>query len=349
MKLSVLDQSPVPVGSTPADALQNTIALARLADRLGYERYWIAEHHAMDTLACPAPEILIARVAAETSGIRVGSGAVLLPHYSPLKVVECFRMLHALYPNRIDLGIGRAPGGGPVESFALRRDRKSSADVDDFPEQLAELLGFLRHTLAKGHPFSEIKVSPEMPGAPDVWLVGSSEWSAAAAAQIGLPYAFAHFIGPEMTRAAIEYYHSRFVPSAETPKPRTLVALGAVCADTEAEAQRLFASTRLHIRRIRQAKRLPIPTPEQALAGLAEGPDPLLYDRGEWPRYIAGTPDQIRTALDRMANALAVEEFMIITVIHDHRARMHSYELLAEAFDLTPRPTQTVPAADTTT
>ena len=347
VKLSVLDQSPVPVGSTPADALQNTIALARLADRLGYERYWIAEHHAMDTLACPAPEILIARVAAETSAIRVGSGAILLPHYSPLKVVECFRMLHALYPNRIDLGIGRAPGGGPLESFALRRDRKSSAEVDDFPEQFAELLGFLRHTLAKGHPFSQIKVSPEMPGAPDVWLVGSSQWSAMAAAQLGLPYAFAHFIGPDVTRSAIEYYHSHFVPSAENPAPRTLVALGAVCAETQAEAERLFASTRLHIRRIREAKRLPIPTPEQALAELSEGPDPLLYDRGEWPRYIAGTPNQIRPALEQIAAALSVDELMILTVIHDHQARQRSYELLAQAFDLAPRPAQTAPAHTT--
>lgn len=338
MKLSVLDQSPVSVGSTPADALQNTIALARLADQLGYQRYWIAEHHAMATLACPAPEILIARVAAETSRIRVGSGAILLPHYSPLKVVECFRMLHALYPDRIDLGIGRAPGGGPVESFALRRDRKSSVEVDDFPEQLAELLGFLHHTLGKRHPFSEIKVSPEMPGAPDVWLVGSSQWSSMAAAQLGLPYAFAHFIGPDVTRAAIDYYHAHFTASAENPKPRTLVALGVVCADTEAEARRLFASTRLHIRRIRQAQRLPIPTPEQALVELAEGPDPLLYDRGEWPRYLAGTPEQIRASLDQMATALAVEELMIITVIHDHKARMHSYELLAKTFELKPSP-----------
>ena len=344
MKLSVLDQSPVPAGFTPADALRNTIELARLADALGFERYWIAEHHAMSTLASPAPEILIARVAAETSAIRVGSGAVLLPHYSPLKVVEQFRMLHALYPGRIDLGVGRAPGGGPVESYALRRDRRTAAEPDDFGEQLTELLGFLHHTLPPNHPFAQIKVSPEMPGWPEVWLVGSSEWSAEAAAQLGLPYAFAHFIGPDSTRPAIERYRAHFVPSAETPQPRTLVALGVVCADTEAEAQRLFASTRLHIRRIRQGRRLPIPTPEDALAELADGPDPLLYDHSPWPRYIGGTPNQVRTALEQMAAALsipsnALEELMIITVIHDHRARLHSYELLAKAFDLTPRRT----------
>src|SRR6202049_3684921 len=163
IKLSVLDQSPVSAGSTPADALRNTIELARLADQLGYQRYWIAEHHAMETLACPAPEILIARVAAETSTIRVGSGGILLPHYSPLKVAEVFRMLHALYPDRIDLAVGRAPGSGGLEAFALQRDRSKRLEADDFREQLTELLAFLHHDFPPEHPFSRIKVSPEMP------------------------------------------------------------------------------------------------------------------------------------------------------------------------------------------
>jgi len=174
LKLSVLDQSPVSEGFTPADALHNTIKLARAADRLGYERYWIAEHHAIVTLASPTPEVLIARIGAETSGIRVGSGGVLLPHYSSLKIAENFRMLHALYPGRIDLGIGRAPGGGGLEAFALRRERNSHPQTDDFAEQLIELLAFLHHTFPAEHPFSQIKVSPEMPGSPDVWLLGSS-------------------------------------------------------------------------------------------------------------------------------------------------------------------------------
>src|SRR5580704_5630969 len=188
IKLSVLDQSPVSEGFTPADALQNTIELARLADKLGYERYWIAEHHAIVTLASPAPEILIARVAAETSGIRIGSGGILLPHYSPLKVAEVFRMLHALYPGRIDLGIGRAPGSGGLEAFALQRDRSHRQQAVDFPDQLTELLAFLHHDFLAEHPFSQIKVSPEMPGGPEVWLLGSSAWSAVLAAQFGLPY-----------------------------------------------------------------------------------------------------------------------------------------------------------------
>jgi len=341
MKLSVLDQSPVPAGFTPADALRNTISLARAADSLGYERYWIAEHHAMETLASPAPEILIARVAAETSGIRLGSGGVLLPHYSPLKVAEVFRMLHALYPGRIDLGIGRAPGSGGLEAFALQRDRSHRQQATDFSEQLTELLAFLHHDFPAEHPFSQIKVSPEMPGSPEVWLLGSSAWSAGLAAQFGLPYAFAHFIGPEQTVEALAQYRSQFRPSKYLREPRAVVTLGAVCADTEAEAERLSSSTKLLIRRIRLGgERRPVPTPEEALkelGNLGDGADPLQWDAGEWPRYVVGTPAQVSSRLESMARDLHVHELMILTVIHDHGARLHSYELLAKSFGLTRR------------
>ena len=337
MKLSVIDQSPVPAGFTPADALRNTIELARLADRLGFERYWIAEHHTIDALASPAPEILIARVAAETVGIRLGSGGVMLPHYSPLKVAETFRVLHALYPDRIDLGIGRAPGGTPLDSYALQRDRSQQRTSDDFPQQLMELLAFLHHGFPAGHPFSRLKVSPEMPGAPEVWMLGSSLWSASAAAQLGLPYAFAHFIDPQPTRAALEHYRSRFTPSQDLSAPRTILALGVVCADTEAEAERLLMSARLFRRRIRRGDLRPIPTPEDAIAELGPRPDTLPSEAGEWPRYVVGAPEQVRDALLDMASVLHLEELMVVTVVHDHRARMRSYQLLAEAFNLTPR------------
>src|ERR1700736_3041192 len=176
LRLSVLDQSPVTVGSTPADALQRSIELARHVDALGYTRFWMSEHHAMDTLACTAPEIMLARIGAETQRIRIGSGGIMLPHYSALKVAEVFRTLHALYPGRVDLGIGRAPGGGPIEALALKRDRKARP-VDDFPEQVAELLGYLENSLPEGHPFGQLRVSPEMPGGPAVWMLGSSMWS----------------------------------------------------------------------------------------------------------------------------------------------------------------------------
>jgi luciferase family oxidoreductase group 1 len=336
MRLSIIDQSPVPAGFTPADALVNTIELARLADRLGYTRYWIAEHHAIDALASPAPEILIARVAAETRSIRVGSGGVLLPHYSPLKVAEVFRTLHALYPDRIDLGIGRAPGGNPLDAYALRRDRDAAtaSSTDDFPQQIMELLAFLRGDFPPDHPFSRIKVSPAMPGGPDLWLLGSSRWSASAAAYLGLPYAFAHFIDQEPTRAAIEYYRAHFRPSPECPSPRVIVALGAICASTADEAARLLSSARLFRRRIRQGDLRPIPTPEEAIRELSEHPAMVPPERGEWPRYFAGTAEDVRDRLLDMASALGVDEIMVVTVVHDHAARMQSYEMLADAFGL---------------
>jgi len=337
VRLSIVDQSPVPAGATPADALHNTIDLARAADRLGYTRYWIAEHHATPAFASPAPEILIDRVASETSAIRVGSGAVLLPHYSPLKVAETFRVLHALYPDRIDLGIGRAPGGGPLEAYALLRDRQRQMP-DDFPDQLVELLAFLHGTFPADHPFRQILVTPQMPGAPPVWLLGSSAWSAHAAAELGLPYAFAHFINSDATRSSLEYYRTHVTADPQSLAGQMILALGVICADTDAEAQRLHASLRLR-RLLRQTgDRGPIPTPEEALARLGELRVPLLEeDGGEWPRVVVGAPERVHAQLTELARALEVEELMVVTVVHDHRARLRSHELLAEVFGLTAR------------
>jgi luciferase family oxidoreductase group 1 len=340
LKLSIIDQSPVPAGSTPADALHNTIELARLADQLGYERYWIAEHHALDALASPAPEVLIARIGAETTSIRVGSGGVLLPHYSPLKVAETFRMLHALYPGRVDLGIGRAPGGTPLETYALRRDRGAYPPADDFPQQLVELLAFLKRQFPAEHVFSQIKVSPDMPGIPQVWLLGSSLWSASAAAQLGLPYAFAHFIDQKPTRAAIEYYRSHFKPTPDLSEPRTILAVGAICADSDAEAERLLTSARLFRRRVRQGDLRPIPSPEEAMRELGPRAEGQILETGEWPRYFVGIAERVRDEMIDMASAVRADELMVVTIVHDHRARMRSYELLADAFKLARRDSQ---------
>jgi len=336
MKLSVIDQAPVPAGFTPADALHNTIELARLTDRLGYERYWIAEHHAMPTLACTAPEVLLARVGAETQRMRIGSGGVMLPHYSPLKVAEQFRMLHALYPNRVDLGIGRAPGGSPLDAYALRRERVDRPLPDDFPEQMIELLAFLNQDFPEKHPFARILVSPAMPDSPDVWLLGSSLWSADAAAQLGLPYAFAHFISPEPTRSAIEHYYARFQASRYLPAPKAIVALGAICAASDTEATRLMASARLMRRRRDRGEWLPIPTVEESIAELGDAALQPLRDDSEWPRYFVGSPATLRQRFDELANALKLDEIMIVTIVHDHQARMRSYELLAREFELKP-------------
>jgi luciferase family oxidoreductase group 1 len=349
LRLSVLDQSPVPAGFTPADALNNSLSLAQHVDALGYTRLWYSEHHAMDLLACTAPEILITRAAAATSRIRVGSGGIMLPHYAPLKVAEVFRTLNAMFPDRIDLGIGRAPGGGQLEAYALRRER-SAAQKDDFPQQLAELRAFLHperwaeYADAHGpHPFSKIRVMPDAPGAPDIWLLGSSMWSAVTAAQEGLPYAFAHFFSPIQTRRAVEYYQQNFQPSTERAKPEATLAIGVICADTDAEAHRLHASVRLLQRRIRMDDRRPVATPEDALRELNESPAPpnpnLPFtigsadapEDGEFPRYLVGTPDKVAAQLRSIAAQLHLDELIVNTITHDHEARLRSYTLLAAA------------------
>lgn len=331
LRLSVLDQSPVTTGSTPAQALQNSIELARRVDELGYRRFWMSEHHAMDTLACTAPEIMLARIGAETKRIRIGSGGIMLPHYTPLKVAEVFRTLHALYPGRIDLGIGRAPGGGPMEALALKRDRNAKM-LDDFPDQVSELLAFLGQDFPERHPFARIRVSPQMPGGPDVWMLGSSMWSASAAAEFGLPYAFAHFFSGESSRAAIELYRHSFVPSRYRSRPEAMVAVGAICAPTAQEAEYLASSVRLLQWRIRQGDRSPVASPEDALRELKSLGNPTA-ETGEWPRYFVGTPAKVTDELKKMAAVLGISEIVINSIVWDHVARLRSYELLAEGFN----------------
>src|SRR3984957_18310204 len=334
LRLSVLDQSPVPAGSTPGQALQNSIELARLVDGLGYTRYWMSEHHAMDLLACTAPELMLARIGAETTRIRIGSGGIMLPHYTSLKVAEVFRTLHALYPGRVDLGIGRAPGGGPIEALALKRERKTKMQ-DDFPEQVGELLAFLGHSFPEAHPFSGIRVSPEMPGGPDVWMLGSSMWSAAAAVEFGLPYSFAHFFSPVHTRAAIETYRRSFTASAYRSEAEATVAVGVICAETQEEAEFLSSSVRLLQRRIRQGDRRPVASPDDAVRELRLLGD-MPMEEGEWPRYFVGTPAKVRGELEAMAEELGIGELIVNTIVWDQAKRLRSYELLAEEFGLKP-------------
>ncbi len=288
----------------------------------------------MDTLACTAPEIMLARIGAETKRIRIGSGGIMLPHYTPLKVAEVFRMLHALYPGRVDLGIGRAPGGGPMEALALRRSRKTPME-DDFPEQVSELLAFLEGGFPEGHPFAKIRVSPEMPGGPDVWMLGSSMWSSAAAVEFGLPYSFAHFFSPVATRAAIEAYMRSFRGGVRREKPEATVAVGVICAETQEEAEFLSASVKLLQRRIRLGDRRPVASPEDALRELRLlGEIPM--EEGEWPRYFVGTPTMVREELEGMAGELGIGELVVNTIVWEHTKRLRSYELLAEVFGLEP-------------
>jgi luciferase family oxidoreductase group 1 len=335
VRLSVLDQSPISAGSSGAQALRNTIDLAQLGDGLGYHRYWVAEHHGGPMLASASPEALIGPIAAATHAIRVGSGGVMLPHYSPLKVAETFTMLAALYPGRIDLGLGRAAGTDPVTTFALQRDRRQAAP-DDFPQQLAELLAYFDDTLPDDHPFHRLAGTlPGRPELPTPWLLGSSLQSAIWAGQLALPYAFADFINPAGAEIAATY-RERFLPTEESPAQRTAVAAWVLCADTDEEARRLAASSRMAMMLLRRNQLIEVPPPDKALEFLAaEGKavDSAVPGR----RAIIGTPDKVRAALEQLAVEYGAEEVIAVTITYDHQARRRSYELLAEAIGLHPR------------
>jgi luciferase family oxidoreductase group 1 len=331
MRLSVLDQSPISEGSTGGDALRNSIDLAQLTESLGYDRYWVAEHHATPMLASPSPEVLIGPLAALTSRIRVGSGGVMLPHYSPLKVAETFSMLAGLFPGRIDLGIGRAAGTDSLTTFALQRDRRQVAP-DDFPEQLAELRGYLEGNLQRDHPFARVAQLPGRPEAPEIWLLGSSPQSAIWAGELGLPYVFADFINSEGAHIA-DLYRERFTPSARLPRPRVMVATWALSADTQEEAELLASSSRMAFSLLRTTgKTIPVPTVETAMRFLEQPPGGLPIARRR--RVTLGTPHRVREGLEAIAEEYSAEELMIVTITYSHEARRRSYELIAEAFEL---------------
>ena len=333
LRLGVLDQSPVRSGESPTAAIQETLALARATDRLGYHRYWLAEHHSTPALAGPSPEVLIPQVAAVTTGIRVGSGGVMLQHYSALKVAESFRVLETLYPGRIDLGIGRAPGS---DQFTARVLAGAGAGIEDFPRKLADLLGFLHGDLPPEHPYSSILAMPTGPSAPEVWLLGSSDQSAILAAHFGAGFSFAHFInadgGAEVTRA----YTESFKPSPSMAEPQASVAVFVVCASTEAEATRLAQSRDLFITRLYTGRLSRYPTVAEAEA--------YEYSPREWMiveharrRRVVGTPEQCRERLEVLAREYGVDELVVVTITETWETRLRSYELLAEAFGLTPR------------
>ncbi|HEU4698584.1 MAG TPA: LLM class flavin-dependent oxidoreductase [Gemmatimonadales bacterium] len=333
LRLGVLDQAPIAEGSTGADALRHSLDLARLADRLGYQRYWVAEHHASPMLAGASPEALIGPIAQVTARIRVGSGGVMLPHYSPLKVAETFSMLSALYPDRIDLGLGRAPGSDPATAFALQRDRRAMAP-DDFPEQLAELLGHFAGDLPATHPFRRYAaLLPGRPHVPEPWLLGSSPQSGIWAAELGLPYAFADFISPTGAAVAARYRET-FRPSRWQERPHVAVGVWALCAETDAEAQRLAASYRMVRALFLRGRFIPVPPVETAQAFLAaEGESPRALPVGR--RAVVGDPAAVRAGIEAIAREYAADEVLLVTITHDHAARKRSYELVADAFALT--------------
>jgi luciferase family oxidoreductase group 1 len=330
LRLSVLDQSPIAEGSTGAVALRNSIDLARCAELAGYHRYWVAEHHGTPMLACASPEVLIGAIAAATSRIRVGSGGVMLPHYSPLKVAETFSMLSALYPERIDLAVGRAPGSDPLTAFALQRDRAHPAP-DDFPQQLVELLAYLWDRMPADHRFARLAALPGRPARPEVWLLGSSPQSGEWAAELGLPYAFADFINPGGAAIA-GHYRQQFAPSVN-PAPDVTAAAWVLCADTDAEAERLASSSRMAFTLFLQGTLIPVPPVETALDFLARYPGSV-EALGRRRRSIVGSPARVRPAIEALAAEYAADEVMIVTITYDHAARRRSYELIADAFGL---------------
>ncbi len=334
LRLGVLDQSPVRSGDTPAVAIRETLDLARATDRLGYHRYWLAEHHSTPALAGPSPEVLIPQVAAATTGIRVGSGGVMLQHYSALKVAESFRVLETLHPGRIDLGIGRAPGSDQLTARALASG--GHVGVDDFVEKVADVLGFLHGDLPPQHPFGGVLAMPTGPTAPEVWLLGSSSQSAALAAHFSLGFSFAHFInadgGAEVTRA---YAHA-FKPSAALAEPRASVATFVVCAPTEDEAVRLTQSRDLFIVRLYTGRSSRYPSVAEAEAYSYSPREQMIVEHAR-RRRIAGTPAQCRERLETLATEYGADEVVVVTITESWETRLRSYELLAEAFGLAPR------------
>jgi luciferase family oxidoreductase group 1 len=332
-RLSILDQSPISQGSSGAQALANTIDLARLADRLGYHRYWVAEHHGGPMLAGPSPEALIGPIAAATERIRVGSGGVMLPHYSPFKVAETFSVLAGIFPGRIDLGLGRAAGTDPMTTFALQRDRRH-AGVDDFPQQLVELLGYLEDRLPPEHPFARLaKTLPGAPERPEPWLLGSSQQSAIWAAELGLPYAFADFINPEGAPIAA-LYRERFAEQEHADAhPRTAVAVWVICAESDEQAQLLAASGRMTFTLLRRGELIAVPPPEEAVRFLAQDDLDPGAPRSK-RRALLGAPAIVRAELEEVVASYGAEEAIVVAITYSHEARKRSYELLAEACGL---------------
>ncbi len=319
--LSVLDLAPVSEGATPADALANSLDLARRVEQLGFTRHWVAEHHNLPGIASSAPAVLIAHLAAGTSTLRVGSGGVMLPNHAPLVVAEQFGTLEALHPGRIDLGLGRAPGTDQLTAYALRQSRERMM-ADDFPEQLQELIGYFDGAV------EGIQAVPGAGSRPAIWLLGSSGYSAQVAGLLGLPFAFAHHFSPRNTLPAVELYRSRFRPSAELAAPHLMICAGAICAPTDDEARRLFSSNRLSVRNLRLGTPGRLPSPEEA-SRVPLTPEEAAVVDDHTAGYIVGDPAGVRAGIDELLARTGADELMLSTSTFLHADRVRSYELVA--------------------
>ena len=330
--LSVLDLSVVTTGTKPAAALRNSIDLARHVDSLGYLRYWLAEHHNLSSVASPAPDIMIGQIAAVTKNLRVGSGGVMLPNHAPLMVAERFKMLEALFPGRIDLGLGRAPGTDGATAYALR-SRLDRREGDDFLERLHELTLWETRDFPENHPYNKVVAMPDDAPLPPLWLLGSSDYSSELAAQVGMGFAFAHHFASYDAVAALTNYHHRFKPSGWRQTPHGILAVAAIAAETDEEAARLASSMELNRLRRDRGEYWPLPSVEEALAYPYTDAERASIERNR-SRLFTGTPATIMAKLEPMLSASLADELMIITAVYDHEARKKSYSLLAEAFGL---------------
>lgn len=341
VELSIVDLAPIPEGGTATEAFENTVERAQHAERLGYSRFWVAEHHNFtNSIASTTPEVLIAHVASKTSEIRVGSGTVLLNHYSPYKVAETFSVLDALAPGRIDLGLGRATGD-PVSDYALQEDRSQQRYSDDHAEKIHEAAAHLYEGFPEDHQFSDLNLPRSRETVPDVWVLGSSPSSAAIAGELGLPYCFASFIRPEPAVQAFDVYRDRFEPSsfgAGPGEPTGMLAVNVTCAETDQEAARRCATTEASRRRLQRGitDQPPIRSAEEAIEELGGVPDPTPtpIEPGKWPRQISGSPSTVRELLSEMMTQAGVDKIVIQNQIADPDNVLQSHNLIAEAFGL---------------
>jgi luciferase family oxidoreductase group 1 len=339
--LSVLDLSVVTTGTKPAAALRNSIDLARHVDGLGYVRYWLAEHHNLASVASPAPDLMIGQIAAVTKNIRVGSGGVMLPNHAPLVVAERFKMLEALFPGRIDLGLGRAPGTDQVTAYALR-SRLDKREGDDFLERLQELVLWDTRQFPPGHPYNNVFAMPVDTKLPPIWLLGSSDYSAQLAGQIGAGFAFAHHFSNHDAVAAMSDYRRRFAPSPFRQTPYAILGIAVVLAPTDEEADRLATTQDLFRLRRDRGEFTPLPSPEEAMAYPYSTAEKIRIAENR-ERLFVGSPDMVVKRLGPLIDATKADEVMAVTAIYDHEARKRSYTLLAQAFGLKP-PTEAVAA-----
>lgn len=334
--LGIVDQSPLRKGGSARDALEETVRLAQMADQIGYHRYWVAEHHNSGGYAGTAPEIVIGQIASKTNNILVGSGGVMLSHYSALKVAETFNILQSFYPDRIELGIGRAPGSDQLTARALSYP-KLMVDIQAFPQQVTDLIGFLSGTLPNEHVFSNIKSQPGVPSStiPGIWLLGSSDYSARLAAALGLPFSFADFFGTTSEHGPLvaELYREYFRPSGYLKEPRLNVTLQVICAETQKKAE--FIASSRNISRLESLKgiRNPLMSPEEA-SSIEITPYELKYLEKVNKHVILGTPNVVKEKILEATKIYGTDDVNIATNCHYFDDRLNSFELIAETFDL---------------